>query len=111
MIASMVRRRRRSRRPVPGSVFVAITRLPYHLADLPDDSIAKLQVCQIGFLRGRAERGSEPMSGLADLEDETVGDFAHYWETVFNEGDYRAAAAYYTEDAHLIATQTETIEG
>jgi len=51
------------------------------------------------------------MSGLADLEDETVGDFAHYWETVFNEGDYRAVAAYYTEDAQLIATQMETIEG
>jgi uncharacterized protein (TIGR02246 family) len=51
------------------------------------------------------------MSGLADLEDETVGDFAHYWETVFNEGDYRAVAAYYTQDARLIATQMETIEG
>ena len=51
------------------------------------------------------------MSGLADLEDETVGDFAHYWETVFNKGDYRAVAAYYTEDAQLIATQVETIEG
>jgi uncharacterized protein (TIGR02246 family) len=51
------------------------------------------------------------MSGLADLEDETVGDFAHHWATVFNEGDYRAVAAYYTQDAQLIATQMETIEG
>jgi uncharacterized protein (TIGR02246 family) len=51
------------------------------------------------------------MSGLADLEDQTVEDFAHYWETVFNDGDYRALAAYYTEDARLIATQLETVEG
>ncbi|WP_161631753.1 nuclear transport factor 2 family protein [Pseudonocardia asaccharolytica] len=32
-------------------------------------------------------------------------------ETVFNEGGYRAVAAYYTEDTRLIATQTETVEG
>jgi uncharacterized protein (TIGR02246 family) len=51
------------------------------------------------------------MSGLADLERETVRDFAGYWETVFNEGDHRALAAYYAVDARLIATQTETVVG
>ncbi|MEV4621120.1 DUF4440 domain-containing protein [Asanoa sp. NPDC049573] len=51
------------------------------------------------------------MSGLADLEAKTVRDFVRYWETVFNEGDYRAVAAYYTHDARLIGTEMETIEG
>lgn len=51
------------------------------------------------------------MSGLADLESETVRDFARYWEAVFNEGDYDAVADCYTQDARLIATQAETVEG
>jgi uncharacterized protein (TIGR02246 family) len=51
------------------------------------------------------------MSGLADLEGEAVRDFARYWEAAFNEGDYHAVADYYTHDARLIASQTETIEG
>jgi uncharacterized protein (TIGR02246 family) len=51
------------------------------------------------------------MSGLANLEGETVREFARYWETAFNEGDYRAAAGYYTHDARLIAAQAETVEG
>jgi ketosteroid isomerase-like protein len=51
------------------------------------------------------------MPGLADLKGETVKDFARYWETVFNEGDYRAIAAYYTLDAQLIAAQAETVGG
>jgi uncharacterized protein (TIGR02246 family) len=51
------------------------------------------------------------MSGLADLERETVREFARYWETAFNEGDYRAVADYYTQDAQLIADQTEAVGG
>lgn len=51
------------------------------------------------------------MSGLTDLEGETVRDFVRYWEKAFNDGDYRAMAAYYTQDAQLIATQTETTGG
>ena len=51
------------------------------------------------------------MSGLADLKGDTVRDFSRYWEAVFNEGDYRAIARYYTLDARLIADQAETVEG
>ena len=51
------------------------------------------------------------MSGLADLERETVREFAGYWETAFNEGDSRAMADYYTQDARLIGDQTDTVEG
>ena len=54
---------------------------------------------------------SEQMSGLADLEADTVRDFARYWEAVFNEGDCRAIAGYYTLDARLIAAQAETVGG
>ena len=54
---------------------------------------------------------SEQLSGLADLEADTVRDFARYWEAVFNEGDYRAIADYYTLDARLIAAQAETAGG
>ena len=54
---------------------------------------------------------SKQMSGLADLEADTVRDFARYWEAVFNEGDYRAIAAYYTPGARLIAAQAETVGG
>ena len=54
---------------------------------------------------------SEQMSGLADLEADTVRDFARYWEAVFNEGDYRARAGYYTLGARLIAAQAETVGG
>jgi uncharacterized protein (TIGR02246 family) len=51
------------------------------------------------------------MSGLADLEGESVREFARYWETALNEADYRAMADYYTQDAQLIAHQTETVGG
>jgi ketosteroid isomerase-like protein len=54
---------------------------------------------------------SEQMSGLADLEADTVRDFARYWEAVFNDGNYRAIASYYTLDARLIAAQAETVGG
>jgi len=54
---------------------------------------------------------SEQISGLPDLEGDTVRDFARYWEAVFNEGDYRAIAGYYTLDARLIAAQAETVWG
>ena len=54
---------------------------------------------------------SERMSGLADLEGDTVQDFARYWEAVFNEGDYHAIVGYYTLDARLIAAQAETVGG
>ena len=54
---------------------------------------------------------SERMSGLADLEGDTVQDFARYWEAVFNEGDYHAIVGYYTVDARLIAAQAETVGG
>jgi ketosteroid isomerase-like protein len=54
---------------------------------------------------------SKQMSGLADLEADTVRDFARYWEAAFNEGDYRAIAGYYTLGARLIAAQAETVGG
>jgi ketosteroid isomerase-like protein len=54
---------------------------------------------------------SERMSGLVDLEGDTVRDFARYWEAVFNEGDYHAIVGYYTLDARLIAAQAETVGG
>ena len=54
---------------------------------------------------------SKQMSGLADLEADTVRNFARYWEAVFNEGAYRALARYYTPDARLIAAQAETVGG
>ena len=54
---------------------------------------------------------SERMSGLADLEGDTVQDFARYWEAVFNEGDYHAIVGYYTLDARLIAAQAQTVAG
>jgi ketosteroid isomerase-like protein len=54
---------------------------------------------------------SERMSGLADLEGDTVQDFARYWEAVFNEGDYHAIVGYYTLDARLIAAAAETVGG
>jgi ketosteroid isomerase-like protein len=54
---------------------------------------------------------SEQMSGLADLEADTVRDFARYWAAVFNDGNYRAIASYYTLDARLIAAQAETVGG
>ena len=54
---------------------------------------------------------SERMSGLVDLEGDTVQDFARYWEAVFNEGDYHAIVGYYTVDARLIAAQAETVGG
>jgi ketosteroid isomerase-like protein len=54
---------------------------------------------------------SEQMSGLANLEGDTVQDFARYWEAVFNEGDHHAIVGYYTPDARLIAAQAETVGG
>jgi ketosteroid isomerase-like protein len=54
---------------------------------------------------------SKQMSGLADLEADTVRDFARYWEAVFNDGDYRAIAGYYTLGGRLIADRAETVGG
>jgi ketosteroid isomerase-like protein len=54
---------------------------------------------------------SKQMSGLADLEADTVRDFARYWEAVFNEGDYRAIADNYTLGGRLIADRAETVGG
>ena len=51
------------------------------------------------------------MPGLRDLQAETVEEFAREWEALFDRGDHAAMAAYYTEDAELVATQLETIAG
>jgi ketosteroid isomerase-like protein len=51
------------------------------------------------------------MSGLPDLEHDTVEAFTKVWENLFNEGDHAAVADYYAEDAVLIASQLETING
>lgn len=52
-----------------------------------------------------------PPSALASFEPHDVQAFARRWEELFDQGDYRSIAATYAEDARLIATGTETIEG
>lgn len=49
--------------------------------------------------------------GLTALDHDAVERFLREWERLFDRGDARTMAAYYTEDATLIATQTETLVG
>jgi uncharacterized protein (TIGR02246 family) len=51
------------------------------------------------------------MNGLASLEPRELDEFVRNWERWFDEGDYERLAAFYAEDARLIATQTATVEG
>jgi uncharacterized protein (TIGR02246 family) len=51
------------------------------------------------------------MSGLKSLEPNDVHQFVRDWEAWFNDGDHATMAAFYAEDARLIATQTPTIRG
>ena len=50
-------------------------------------------------------------NGLMSLDRETLAQFVREWEQLFDEGDHRRMAAFYTEDALLIATQRETEVG
>ena len=47
--------------------------------------------------------------GLTSLGRDAVERFLREWERLFDAGDHRTMAAYYAEDARLIASQTETL--
>jgi len=49
--------------------------------------------------------------GLTSLDRGEVERFLREWERLFDAGDHRTMAAYYAEDARLIASQTETLVG
>lgn len=51
------------------------------------------------------------MHGLANMQGEAITDFLRDWEALFDHGDSRTIAAYYADDATLIATQTPTVQG
>src|SRR5262245_41408357 len=51
------------------------------------------------------------MSGLTAMNSDTVEKFVHHWEDAFNDLDHHAMAAYYTQDAVLIGTQLNTLDG
>jgi hypothetical protein len=44
------------------------------------------------------------MNGLVSLEPRELDAFVRTWERWFDEGDYERLAAFYAEDARLIAT-------
>jgi ketosteroid isomerase-like protein len=49
--------------------------------------------------------------GLATLDRERLERFMREWKQLFDDGDYRRMAAFYTDDALLIAQQHETVIG
>jgi uncharacterized protein (TIGR02246 family) len=49
--------------------------------------------------------------GLAHFDRPAVEQFLREWEALFDRGDHARMAAFYAEDAQLIATQIETVEG
>lgn len=49
--------------------------------------------------------------GLESFAPEVVSAFTRRWESLFDDCDAPAMAAYYASDAVVIATGTETIEG
>jgi ketosteroid isomerase-like protein len=51
------------------------------------------------------------MSGLLNLDHDTVDAFTTLWEDLFNAGDHAAIAEYYAEGAVLIGSQMDTING
>jgi uncharacterized protein (TIGR02246 family) len=51
------------------------------------------------------------MSGLTTLQPRETHEFIRSWEEWFNEGDYETMAAFYAEDARLIATDAPTVNG
>jgi uncharacterized protein (TIGR02246 family) len=51
------------------------------------------------------------MLGLTSLDNDAVQEFTRRWESMFNQGNYRAMAGHYAQDATLIATQQETVTG
>ncbi len=51
------------------------------------------------------------MSGLSELSEQAVETFIRYWETAFNNRDYRDMAAHYTHDAVLVGTHLATLHG
>lgn len=51
------------------------------------------------------------MNQLTSIDDRSVEQFTRDWEAVFDRADHQTIAAFYTDDAKLIATQVETIEG
>jgi uncharacterized protein (TIGR02246 family) len=48
---------------------------------------------------------------LASLDKHVVEQFTHDFESLFNAGDAAGMAAFYTEDAKLLAENTELIRG
>jgi ketosteroid isomerase-like protein len=51
------------------------------------------------------------MPALASLDSQEVEQYARAFEDLFYQGDYRTMAAYYTEDAQLMAEERETFQG
>jgi uncharacterized protein (TIGR02246 family) len=48
---------------------------------------------------------------LASLDRQTVEQFTRHFEALFNAGDAPGMAAFYTQDARLLAENTELIRG
>ena len=48
---------------------------------------------------------------LASLDKQAVEQFTRHFETLFNDGDAAGLAAFYSEDARLLAENTELIRG
>ncbi|HEU4630653.1 MAG TPA: nuclear transport factor 2 family protein [Gemmatimonadaceae bacterium] len=51
------------------------------------------------------------MHGLTSLDAREVDAFVRSWERWFDAGDYATMAAFYAEDARLVATHTATVAG
>jgi uncharacterized protein (TIGR02246 family) len=51
------------------------------------------------------------MMPLASLDKQAVEQFTRHFESLFNSGDAAGMAAFYTEDAKLLAENTELIRG
>jgi uncharacterized protein (TIGR02246 family) len=51
------------------------------------------------------------MMSLVSLERQAVEEFTREFESLFNRGDAAGMAAYYTEDAKLLAEQADLIRG
>ena len=49
--------------------------------------------------------------GLMSLDRAMLAQFVREWEQLFDDGEHRRMAAFYTEDALLVATQRETEVG
>jgi ketosteroid isomerase-like protein len=48
---------------------------------------------------------------LASLDQRVVEEFTRHFESLFNTGDAAGLAAFYTEDAKLLAESTDLIRG